>query len=277
MSGNLLERETHFDFGRNWRSFVDVVSEARIERAVADMRRLFPDDQLRGKRFLDIGCGSGLSMLAALRLGAKEAIGVDIDEDSVCAAQTLLARAAAGARWKVIRKSVFELDPEQDGRFDVVHSWGVLHHTGDMWRAVAAAGRLVDKRGVFAIALYRKTTFCALWKLEKRIYSTSPGWVQAIFRLLFKTSYGVASLLAGDDPWRQARDYAGRGMDWSHDVHDWLGGYPYESATPDEVHVHLRAQDFRIVREFVTRIRRHGSGLFGSQCDEYVAMHADVV
>ena len=147
---NPLAAEGHFAFGENWKSFVNVVDASRIARAEAGMRRLFPDGELRGARFLDIGCGSGLSSLAAARLGAAQVHGVDIDPASVEAARTLLGRYLQPEVWSARVASVLELDPARDGPFDVVYSWGVLHHTGAMWRAVEAPAGLVRPGGLLA-------------------------------------------------------------------------------------------------------------------------------
>ena len=48
-----------FAFGRNWQRFVRAgVDQARIDAAVASLRRLLVTDDLRGRTFLDVGCGS---------------------------------------------------------------------------------------------------------------------------------------------------------------------------------------------------------------------------
>ena len=57
-----------------------------------------------------------------------------------------------------------------------------------------------------------------------------------------------------------------RGMDRVHDIHDWLGGYPYESASPEEIVAALPG--FVLERQLLIPGRRHG--LLGSGCDEYV-------
>lgn len=264
----ITSRESHFEFGENWLSFLDVVSEERIAAAERGLRQLFPNAELQGKRFLDIGCGSGLSMLAALRLGAAEVIGVDIDENSIEATYRCLTRFASDKKWRVFRSSVFDLDPEKLGRYDVVHSWGVLHHTGDMWRAIGIAASMMEDKGLFAIALYKKTRFCGLWRIEKRIYSRFPAVFQAPVRWLYTAACFTRELAAGRNPFTSGKDDRIRGMSRDHDTHDWLGGYPYESVSPEEVHVGIDKLGLHIVRENITL---GGTGLFGTACDEYVA------
>ena len=130
---SLTERETHFEFGENWKNYSKTIDQKRIDSAIAGVRKLFPDG-LAGKTFLDIGCGSGLHSLAALSLGAASVTAIDIDENSVATTQELLTKYAPDAKWSAKVASVFDASPATLGSFDVVYSWGVLHHTGDMWR-----------------------------------------------------------------------------------------------------------------------------------------------
>src|ERR1700722_17984157 len=88
-STNLLDQSSHFAFGKNWASYANLVTETQVEEATRALQHLVGSD-LKGKRVLDIGCGSGLHALAALRLGATEVISVDIDPDSVATARKML-------------------------------------------------------------------------------------------------------------------------------------------------------------------------------------------
>jgi SAM-dependent methyltransferase len=264
------QSESHFAFGENWQSFVETVNDESIAQAMQSLQRLVPAAEIKGRRFLDIGCGSGLSMLAAARLGARAVHGVDIDPRSVAATQALLSRHMPGAQWSARLASVFDLVPERDGTFDIVHSWGVLHHTGDMWGAVQRAAGLVAPDGVFALALYRKTPLCGFWTIEKRLYSGAGAPLQAIIRSGYKAAYWLGLLATGRNPVSYIRSYRrDRGMEWHHDVHDWLGGYPYQSASPAEIAQFLQSIDFRVIRTL--QHDAAAKGLFGTHCDEYVA------
>jgi SAM-dependent methyltransferase len=265
---DLKDVGTHFAFGKNWASYARRVEDAEIESAEAGLVRLLGPDGVRGRSFLDIGCGSGLHALAALRLGASRVEAVDIDADSTKTASSLLsARAPADAIWSARTRSAFELDPVKDGTFDVVYAWGVLHHTGAMKEAVAAAARMVAPAGVFCVALYGKTPFCGLWKVEKRLYAGSSPSLQRAARRAYTLGMRARFLATGRDFGSYVAQYrTARGMDFEHDVHDWLGGYPYESVAPHAMRAHLTDLGFARVREFVTR----RIGLFGTGCDEYV-------
>ena len=275
-SGDLTRRESHFEFGANWLAYLEQVSEENIAEAVRGLERLFPTGELKGRRFLDIGCGSGLSMLAALRLGAREVVGLDIDENSVEATRRCLRRFAPGATWRVSCASVFDIDPEKHGRYDVVYSWGVLHHTGNLWRALEKAASLVSERGLLAIALYRKTPMCGFWQREKQFYSRAPRSIQAPVRWLYQAVYLANKVRRRTNPLSFVREYPKqRGMSWKYDVHDWLGGYPYESSTAEETRAQLARLGFEIVRQRVPEVT--GRGLLGAGCNEYVAQPLTVV
>ena len=81
---DLKSVESHFKFGENWSSYSDLINEGRVRSSFMGLKKLLGDDGLVGKRFLDIGCGSGIHSFAALLLGAKEVVATDLDNDSCC-------------------------------------------------------------------------------------------------------------------------------------------------------------------------------------------------
>jgi 2-polyprenyl-6-hydroxyphenyl methylase/3-demethylubiquinone-9 3-methyltransferase len=259
--------ESHFGFGENWRSFAETLSDSKIAEAERGLSKLLSVDQIRDRSFLDIGCGSGLSMLAALRLGAKRVVGYDLDPNSVLAARSVLERFAPDGSWQVAEKSALDLDPTAE-QFDIVHSWGVLHHTGNMWDAVDKAAKMVMPGGLLVLALYRRTPFCGLWRIEKRIYTRAPRWLQWIIRSVYKAALIASFIGRRQNPWRYIADYERvRGMNWHHDVHDWLGGYPYDSVLPSDVAAHIPS-GFAMERVFENAAGT--IGLFGTGCDEFI-------
>lgn len=265
MSEELLDVSTHFKFGENWAEYSELVDERRIGSALESVRALVGD--LKGKSFLDIGSGSGLFSVAALRLGASQVLAIDIDPESVATTRKLLSREQA-AHWRAEQMSVFDLPDRVPERFDVVYSWGVLHHTGAMWRALDCASAMVKPGGTFAFALYERTPLCGAWTYEKRLYRRLPKPVQKLLRGVYLTAWGVGMLVKGHNPWRHVREGQKRGMDVFHDVHDWMGGYPYESTTAAEVETFMAERGF--VREKYVPWRILLAGLFGSGCSEYI-------
>jgi 2-polyprenyl-3-methyl-5-hydroxy-6-metoxy-1,4-benzoquinol methylase len=267
---DLLSAEAHFAFGKNWIDYAQKIDESKIAQAVADLQRLSGRKRFDGMSFLDIGCGSGLHSLAAVRMGAVRVVGVDIDADSITAARFTLGRFAPEADAHFAIESVFEMTTKTHGGYDLIYSWGVLHHTGDMRRALTVAASLVRPGGTFMVALYRKTTFCGVWRVIKRWYASATPISQQramkVYILLLSLAFKILR--------RDFRDYVSnysknRGMDFHNDVHDWMGGYPYESIRPVECHALFAELGFQLEREFTQTPRRYLSGLFGSGCDEY--------
>ena len=261
--------DAHFAFGKNWAVYAEKITKDEIEEAVRGLSRLLGGGRLDGSRVLDIGSGSGLHSLAALRLGAAEVVAVDIDLDSVATTRAVLERHAADGHFSVQTSNVFDLDPATWGTFDIVYSWGVLHHTGDMVRAIRCAASMVAVDGQFVFALYRRTWLCSLWKIEKRWYARASASTQLLVRTAYVSFFRLGLWLTGRTLRQHVSQYRNnRGMDFLHDVHDWLGGFPYESASPEEVDHLMRQINFREIRTF-TRKRRP-FGILGSGCDEYI-------
>jgi 2-polyprenyl-6-hydroxyphenyl methylase/3-demethylubiquinone-9 3-methyltransferase len=265
---SLKNVSTHFAFGRNWASYADLIDDRRIEEAKDALVRLLGRRTLVDKTFLDIGCGSGLHAVAAAHLGASRIVAVDIDPAAVATTRRVLPRHAPNASFEAHELSVFDLTPETYGRFAVVYSWGVLHHSGAMREAMEIAARVVEPGGLFAFALYHRTRMCGLWTWEKRWYSGASPRLQGLARKLHVALLRLRFRLTGRDFRSYVADYKSlRGMDFAHDVHDWLGGYPYESISAPEVETIMRGLGFAHVRSFTTPVT---IGLFGSGCDEYV-------
>lgn len=265
-----------YTFGENWARFLELLDETRIAAAVASLRELLGVQDLAGRRFLDIGSGSGLFSLAARRLGAR-VYSFDYDPSSVgCTAELRRRFAPDDGQWTVARGSV--LDPAFMAGVpsaDIVYSWGVLHHTGQMHEAIRQAALKVEPGGLFALALYRKTWFCGLWKIEKRLFSRGGPRVQAGLRGAWIAKSRLAHRLRGQSFEDMVRHYAQtsrRGMDYHRDVDDWLGGYPYESITPPACRRYLQGLGFSLVRE--NALTQGLSFADSSGCDEWVFRRA---
>jgi 2-polyprenyl-3-methyl-5-hydroxy-6-metoxy-1,4-benzoquinol methylase len=188
-----------FEFGQNWKNYSRTIDKKRIDAAIDGMKRLFPEGFV-GKTFLDIGSGSGLHALAALSLGASSVTTIDIDENSIAATKETLTRHTADERWTARVVSVFDTSPKTLGMFDVVYAWGVLHHTGDMWRAIERAAAPVTPDGQFATAIYSTTAFDGFWKIEKRICAKSPLPVRWCIRAAYTAALMVRYAVTKQNP-----------------------------------------------------------------------------
>lgn len=268
-----MRAPSHFSFGRNWADYAAKITRAQIEEAERCLLRLLGCESLDGVRFLDIGSGSGLHSLAALRLGAGEVVAIDLDPDSVVTTRAMLESFAPSGRWRVEQASVFGLTPERWGNFDIVYSWGVLHHTGDLRKAMRQAAAMATPGGLFVFALYRRIWLDWFWRWEKRWYAQAAPKAQVWARAAYVTLFKMGLLIKRQRFSEYVDTYrCNRGMDFSHDVHDWMGGWPYESVSSREVHALMQDLDFVLVRRFTRTGRFLGRnvGWFGSGCDEYV-------
>ena len=270
-----IQSELRFEFGENWLDFNRNLGDEQIKEAERSLLKLLRCDTLKGQTFLDVGSGSGLFSLAARRLGAR-VHSFDYDPSSVrCTQQLREYHLADDPDWKVERGSI--LDPDyvrRLGQFDIVYAWGVLHHSGAMRDAIANAASAVTPTGLFTFALYRRTRLCRLWRAEKRWYASASLAAQRRARAIYiGLLFRLRFLVRGRDFASHVANYKkNRGMDFSHDVHDWLGGYPYESISSDEVDALMGRLGFACVHRDDTPVT---FGLYGSGCAEYLYRRSD--
>ncbi len=269
-----VDQKDRFQFGENWANFLTTLDDARINEAVNSLRKYLsldsPTANLKGKTFLDIGCGSGLFSLAAYKLGAT-VHSFDYDKNSVKCATYLREKFAGNdPKWVIEQGSVL------DGNFmkkiapaDIVYSWGVLHHTGDMYTAFDNAAKLVSEKGTFFISIYNdQGSESKRWTWIKKNYVHGNSLTRAI--LIFYTflrQWGptfVSTLLKGKNPLHPWTHYKNnnRGMSAWHDLIDWVGGYPFEVAKPEDVFDFFTARGFRL-----EKLKTCAGGL---GCNEYV-------
>jgi SAM-dependent methyltransferase len=237
------QAEERFEFGRNWKKYVEKSFDPeRVDVAKAHLCRFLQRIDLRGVTFLDIGCGSGLHSLAALQLGAIDVVSFDYDAKSVEATLVLHRYAGRPQHWRILQGSVLDAEFMASlPKVDVVYSWGVLHHTGNVWQAIRNAAIPLGPGGLFYIALYsadvHKDPPAEFWLTVKRKYLTASTWGKRrmewwyIWQFQMGRRVSALPIVA-----RRMLEYKkNRGMSYFTDIRDWLGGWPMEFCYDDDV------------------------------------------
>jgi 2-polyprenyl-6-hydroxyphenyl methylase/3-demethylubiquinone-9 3-methyltransferase len=137
-----------------------------------------------------------------------------------------------------------------------------------MWRAMANVAPLVKPGGRLFVAIYNdQGGVSRRWRAVKRLYNRAPRLVRPLILLppliYFEGREALKDLLRGRGPmgrWRRSQNP--RGMHKWYDWLDWIGGYPFEVAKPEEVFEFYRARGF-VLAKLVTQ--RGGPG-----CNEFV-------
>ena len=245
-----------FSFGENWLDFIKEFDKERYKQAKQSMIDMLGGPGLEGKTFIDIGCGSGMFSLAAIELGAKLVLSVDVDSKSILACQKIKEMSKA-ENWQILQKSILnEKYLQECGKFDVVYSWGVLHHTGAMWRAIDNASALVAEGGIFAVAIYNRTVTAPFWLRFKRFYN-----IQTFFLVKKLMVYSIFIPRLIIRILKMSNLYTvGRGMSLYHDAVDWAGGLPYEYAGFEEIVSFVQEKGFKLVKG--NRTKRTGCNEF---------------
>lgn len=272
---NISSTSSRFGFGANWSRFLHYLNDDRIFEAEKSLINMLQKSDLRNLKFLDIGSGSGLFSLAARRLGAS-VHSFDYDHRSVACTQELKNRFFINdAQWHVENGSALDADYLKSlGQFDIVYSWGVLHHTGNMWQALENVANCVRSDGLLFLSIYNdQGRWSKIWKLIKKVYNKLPSILKLPYVVLIVIPREGKTILTSSvslHPIKNLRFYIdswinykkNRGMSRWHDLVDWVGGYPFEVAKPEEIFEFYRNKGFELIK-----LKTCGAGL---GCNEYI-------
>lgn len=240
-----------FWFGKNWKNYVEnAVNEKVIEEAKQSLLKYLPEEEWKGVKFVDIGCGSGLFSLAALLLGVDRIVSFDIQKESIKALELLIEKFENmlprdyELRWSWFVGDILDekLITNYAGEFDIVYSWGVLHHTSNMWKAIINASKLVKQDGYLIIAIYNHAPSSHTWEKIKKFYNN-----HKLLQPLLGSLYGIYVCLGYMIRRRTFSLYRERGMHVFYDAIDWIGGYPYEYACFEEVREFVENLGFKLI------------------------------
>jgi 2-polyprenyl-3-methyl-5-hydroxy-6-metoxy-1,4-benzoquinol methylase len=268
-----MERKVRkrFAFGSNWANFSRQINESNIEIARKSIQTTLGNSSLEGKSFLDIGCGSGIFTVAALQMGANNVYSFDFDNESVDTTLRNLNR--FNSKLELNRVHVSQGDilnikfVEALPQFDIVYSWGVLHHTGNLWKALENTISKISVDGLGIISLYNDQGISSkVWRIIKKLYVNSPVLIQkilisvSILRLWGPTFIKSKIQPSQNSKWQNYK--LNRGMNPYVDIIDWVGGYPFEFAKREAVISFLREKGFEAR---VTKSAKNGIG-----CNEFL-------
>lgn len=242
-----FKNEHAFDFGTNWKEYSKAaLNDRAFIEARNSLKNLLGERVFAEAEVLDVGCGSGIFSLAAAQLGAKSVIGLDINPNSIAASE------ANAQRWieakiyvRFVQADILSPEPIRSyGQFDILYAWGSLHHTGQMNQAIRNCAEFIRPGGYFALAIYNRHLTSEAWKAIKRTYNKLPFLGKKVMVGIFYPIIWAAKwIVTGKNPLRMHR-----GMNFYHDVVDWVGGYPYEYATGDEMIKFVSGLGFKLVK-----------------------------
>jgi len=252
-----VQKNERFQFGNNWVNYLDKLNTEDIEMAKFSMYKFLDEEELKNSTFLDIGSGSGLHSLVASMAGAK-VYSFDFDLDSYNATLSLKEKyLPLNENWVVNQGSILDsLFLKNLPKFNIVYSWGVLHHTGEMWNSINNAIELVDNKGYFFIAIYNNQGWKSkFWWHVKFIYNKLPKLTKKPFAIFLGIIFNLINIIKYTillKPYTAIKPLLnykhGRGMKISNDIIDWIGGFPYEYATLNKLNIYFNLKGFEIVK-----------------------------
>ena len=237
-----------FSFGKNWSKFISRAEDSSYIDAFNSLKKLISHTSISKGSFLDIGSGSGLFSMSAVKLGFN-VTSFDLDLDSVNATKLTKKKFFPNqSTWKIYKGSILDNNflkkILKNQKFEIVYSWGVLHHTGDLQTSLKNSIQLVKKNGYLILAIYNdQGLFSNYWLIVKKMYNYN-----FIFKLLIIILHAPYFLFF--IPIIKIflkKEFDNRGMKIWYNYLDWIGGYPFQTSKPSDLINFVQNQNFKLV------------------------------
>lgn len=148
---------------------------SNVSRIIADEELLIDRSWFEGKKVLDLGCGGGRWSFGLASLGA-EITAVDVNKSALRSTEEAL-KPFSSKKHRFILSQIETLDAVlPNDNFDLVWSWGVIHHCSSFTKALRTAGNYVKDGGLLYLYLYgRESVPYAndIEKFKRRLYFNS--------------------------------------------------------------------------------------------------------
>ena len=164
-----INNEYYTDAERASDSYFDEIEQRRYATHY-HLPELFASLDGAGRRLLEVGCGIGVDSIQLAQRGFA-VTAVDLTENALAVARQFAARRGVSIDFRLGNAEGLDF-PDQS--FDVVYSFGVLHHTPDIERSVAEVHRVLRPGGTAYVMLYHRDSLVNLVHRALRLPYESP-------------------------------------------------------------------------------------------------------
>jgi len=155
------------------RAYFDEIEAYRYE-AEPYIHSFAQFSRYHGKKVLEVGMGAGTDFLQWVRAGA-EAHGIDLTQESVDHVERRLA--VYGLHAAQVQPGDAEAIPYPDNTFDLVYSWGVIHHSPSTTRALEELVRVTRPGGEIKVMVYNRHSLHAFYRWGKFALLRGRPWM----------------------------------------------------------------------------------------------------
>ena len=155
--------------------FYDIVWTKYVPEYSSSEKHLeifFSDKEIKDKKILDAGCGTGIFSVIFANKGAARVLGTDISQGSLETAGSLKKKFNL-QNVEFSEEDMLQL-PFEDNTFDIVWAWGTVHHTSNPFKAIDELTRVLKKGGSILLAVYKRTKLTFIHEIIRKILIKTP-------------------------------------------------------------------------------------------------------